>query len=110
MCSKTINFFFCADSYSTIVTIDKLNNISHNPAIMCKRLLLAGTTLVTEPVERTSLSLEGVHDIHGHDGLAAGMLGVRDGVANDRLEEDLEDVASLFVDETGDALDTTPAS
>ena len=56
------------------------------------------------------MTLEGVDDIHGGDGLAAGVLGVGHGVADDVLEEDLEDAAGLVVDEAGDALDTTTAS
>ena len=35
------------------------------------------------------------------------MLGVGDGVADDGLEEGLEDSAGLLVDESGDALDTS---
>lgn len=38
------------------------------------------------------------------------MLGVGDGVADDVLEENLEDTASLLVDEAGDTLDTTTTS
>ena len=47
---------------------------------------------------------------HGRDGLAAGVLGVGDRVADHGLEEDLEDTAGLLVDEAADALDTTTAS
>ncbi|KAL7542634.1 hypothetical protein ACHAWF_011091, partial [Thalassiosira exigua] len=56
-------------------------------------------------VEGLALPLEGVDDVHGRDGLAAGVLGVGHGVADDVLEEDLEDAAGLLVDEPGDALD-----
>ena len=38
------------------------------------------------------------------------MLGVRDGVANDILQEDLEDTAGLLVDEAGDTLHTATTS
>ena len=62
--------------------------------------------LSAEAVEGLSLSLQGVDDVHGRDGLAAGVLGVGNGVTDDVLEEDLEDAASLLVDETGDALHT----
>jgi hypothetical protein len=37
------------------------------------------------------------------------VLGVGHGVADDVLEEHLEDTAGLLVDEAGDALDTTTA-
>ena len=63
-----------------------------------------------EAVQSASLALEGVDDIHGGDGLAAGVLGVGDGVTDDVLEEHLEDTAGLFVDLARDALDTTSAS
>lgn len=46
----------------------------------------------------TSLALESVHDVEGRDGLALGMFSVGDGIADDRLEEGLEDAAGLFVD------------
>ena len=65
--------------------------------------------LAAEAVEGTALALEGVDDVEGRDGLAAGVLGVGDGVTDDVLEEGLEDSAGLLVDEAGDALDTTTA-
>ena len=63
--------------------------------------------LSAETVEGLSLTLEGVDDIHGGDSLTAGVLGVGDRVTDDVLKEDLEDTTGLFVDETGDTLDTT---
>lgn len=66
--------------------------------------------LAAEAVERAALALERVDDIERRDRLAAGVLGVRDGVADDVLKEDLEHTARLLVDEAGDALDTTTAS
>ena len=65
--------------------------------------------LAAEAVEGAALALEGVDDVHGGDGLPAGVLGVGDGVTDDVLKEDLEDTAGLLVDEAGDALDTSPA-
>ena len=44
--------------------------------------------------------------VEGSDGLALGVLGVGDRVADDVLEEDLEDAARLLVDETRDTLHT----
>uniref|UniRef100_A0A0E0DSL3 Uncharacterized protein n=1 Tax=Oryza meridionalis TaxID=40149 RepID=A0A0E0DSL3_9ORYZ len=61
-----------------------------------------------EAVEGAALALERVDDVHGGDGLAAGVLGVGDGVADDVLEEDLEHAAGLLVDEPGDALHAAP--
>lgn len=62
--------------------------------------------LATETVEGAALPLEGVDDVEGGDGLALGVLGVGDGVADDTLEEGLEDTAGLLVDHGGDTLDT----
>ena len=67
-------------------------------------------SLTAETVESAALALEGVDDVHGGDGLALGVLGVGDSIADDVLEEDLEHTAGLLVDQTGDSLDTTTAS
>ena len=63
--------------------------------------------LSTETVESASLALQGEDNVHGCDSLSASVLGVSDGVADDVLEEDLEDTSSLFVDGTRDTLDTS---
>ena len=49
-------------------------------------------------------------DVHGHDGLAASMLGVYDSVSDEICEEDLEHTTDLLVDETRDALDAATTS
>ena len=64
-------------------------------------------SLTSESVEGTSLTFEGIDDIHGGDSLPLGMLGVGDGITDDVLKEDLEDTTGLFVDEARDTLDTT---
>lgn len=56
------------------------------------------------------MSLEGIDDIHGSDGLSLGVISVSDGVTNDRLEEDVQDSAGLLIDSIADTLDTTTAS
>ena len=61
--------------------------------------------LAAEAVEGSALSLEGVDDVHGGDGLSSGVLGVGDSVSDDVLKEDLEDTSGLLVDEAGDSLD-----
>jgi len=63
-----------------------------------------------ETVEGSSLALEGVDDVHRRHRLPPGVLGVGDGVADDVLEEDLEDATRLLVDEAADALDAATAS
>ena len=66
--------------------------------------------LAAEAVQSAALALEGIDDVHGGDGLAASVLGVGHGIADDVLEEDLEDTAGLFIDEARDALHSTSAS
>ena len=58
-------------------------------------------------VECATLALEGVHNIHGGDGLALAVLGVGDSITDDVLKELLQDTAGLLVDQTRDTLDTT---
>jgi hypothetical protein len=48
--------------------------------------------LAAEAVEGLALALEGVDDVHGGDGLAAGVLGVGDRVADHVLEALLQSV------------------
>lgn len=62
-----------------------------------------------EAVQGAALPLERVHDVHGGDGLALGVLRVRHSIADDILEEHFEDAAGLFVDESRDALDAASA-
>ena len=66
--------------------------------------------LSTESVEGSALSLESVDDVKSGDGLALGVLGVGDRVADDVVEEDLEDASGLLVDQSGDALDAASSS
>jgi hypothetical protein len=54
--------------------------------------------LTTETVQGTALALEGVDDIEGGDRLALGVLGVRNSVTDNTLEEGLQDTTGLFVD------------
>ncbi|XP_027249323.1 uncharacterized protein LOC100757491 [Cricetulus griseus] len=63
--------------------------------------------LASEAIQGAALALERVDYIHGGDGLALGVLGVGDGVADHVLQEHLQHPAGLLVDEAGDALDTT---
>jgi len=64
----------------------------------------------SETHEGLAGALEGVDDVERGDRLALGVLGVGDRVADDVLEEDLEDAARLLVDEARDTLDTATAS
>jgi len=65
------------------------------------------TYLTTESVDGASLTLEGIYDIEGCDGLSLGVFGIGDSIADDAFKEDLEDTSGFFVDEAGDTFDTT---
>ena len=65
--------------------------------------------LVSESVEGAALPFQSVDDVPAVDGLALGVLGVGDRVADHVLQEDLENAASLLVDQTRDPLDATPS-
>ena len=54
--------------------------------------------LSAETVQGAALSLEGVDDVEGGDGLSLGVLGVGNCVSDDAFEEGLEDTAGFFVD------------
>ena len=58
-----------------------------------------GADLAAEAAKGAALALEGAGDVHGSDGLSAGVLGVGGGVADCALEEHSEHTAGLFVDE-----------
>ena len=64
--------------------------------------------LTSESVEGSSLSLQGIDDIHSGDSLPLGMLAVGHSIPNDVLQEDLQDTSGLFVDQTADSLDSSP--
>ena len=66
--------------------------------------------LTTKTVQGLSLSLQRIDHVHGRDRLTSGVFGVSDGIADDILQEDLEDTTSFFVDETGNTLDTPTTS
>jgi hypothetical protein len=70
-------------------------------------IVVVAVALAAESVEGATLALERVDDVHGGDGLSLGVLRVGDGVANDVLEEDLEDASRLLVDEARYALDAS---
>lgn len=63
--------------------------------------------LASETVQGAALSLQGVHDIHGGDGLAFGVLAVSDCITDDILEEYLQDSTCFFVYQTWYSLDPT---
>ena len=73
-------------------------------------LKLSIQRLTTKSIQGAPLALERVNNIHGGDGLAAGVLGIRHRATDHVFEEKLQDTTGLTVDKTGDALHTTTAS
>ena len=55
------------------------------------------------------MALERIDNIHGSHGLATSVLGIGHGIADDVLEEHLEDRAGLLIDEARDTLHATTA-
>ena len=64
----------------------------------------AAAGLAAEAVQGAALALESVDHVQSGHGLAASVLCVGHGIADDVLEEHLEHAAGLLVDEAGDAL------
>ena len=54
--------------------------------------------LSTETIQGSALSLQSVDNIEGGDGFSLGVFSVGDGIADDTLEEGLEDTTGFFVD------------
>ena len=65
--------------------------------------------LAAEAIEGAPLSSKRVDDVHGSDGLAAGVLSVGHGVADDIFEEHFEHRACLLINESGYALHAASA-
>jgi len=63
--------------------------------------------LVTETVDRATLTLERIDDVEGSHSLALGVLAIQGGILDDLLEEDAEGAAGLVVDEAGQTLHAT---
>jgi len=82
----------------------QLNNPSQ------ERTIKVESCLTTETIEGTSLALESVDYVEGGDSLALGVLSVGDGVADDTLEEGLENTTGLLVDHSRNTLDTATTS
>ena len=72
-----------------------------------ERVTVGSEDLTSKSVQRLTLSFEGIHHVHGSNGLTTGVLGVGYRVTNDVLEEYLKNTTSLLVDESGDTFDTT---
>ena len=66
--------------------------------------------LTAEAVQGAALALQCVHHVQSSYGFPARVLGVGDCVSDDILKEDLQDTASLFVDEATNTLNTATSS
>ena len=71
--------------------------------VVCWRLLPA------KPVQSAARLLEGENNVKGGDGLPPAMLGVRDSIADQVLQEKLQNRAGLLIDGSGNALHTPAA-
>lgn len=63
--------------------------------------------LNTETVKSTAVTLEGVDNVEGSDGLTLGVVSVLSSITNDVHEELTKDVTNAVVDQERDTLDTT---
>ena len=66
--------------------------------------------LSAESVQGSSLSLQGVNNVHSSHSLSFGVLGVSDSIADDVLKENLEHTSGFFVDQTRDTFHATTTS
>ena len=62
---------------------------------------------MTETVDSTALTFEGVHDVHSSNGLTFCVLAIEGGILADAFEEITEGLTRLVVDEARQTLDTT---
>ena len=65
--------------------------------------------LSTESIQGATLAFERIYNIKGGDSLSLGVLSVGDSVTDNVFKESLEHSTGLFIDETRDALDTSPS-
>jgi hypothetical protein len=115
--SRTIRLDYIRNTTSRIlltivqhVTDKELNEVTLTTNRHPRQQGEEASSLASEAVEGSALALERVDDVHGGNSLAACVLGVGDGVADDVLEEDLEDAAGLLVDKPRNALHAAPPS
>jgi hypothetical protein len=67
--------------------------------IVATSTVMRSSCLTTETVQGAALSLQSVDDVERGNGLALSVLGVGNGIANDALEERLQDPTGLLVDD-----------
>ena len=63
-----------------------------------------------EAVERASLALESVDDVHGGHGLSLSMLGVGHSITDDILKKHFQNPTSLLIDQARDTLHAATTS
>ena len=65
------------------------------------RMMMNGKQdLTSKTIEGSSLSLQGIDDIHGSDSLPLGVLSVGDGISDDIFQEDLENSSGFLIDQS----------
>ena len=69
--------------------------------------LVLRVNLASESVESSALSFQSVDNIESSNSLPLSVLGVGNGISDNVLQENFEDASGLFVDQSGDSLDTT---
>merc|ERR1711872_672370 len=74
---------------------------------MCCAYRCSWRMSAAEAVQGPALPLEGIDNVHSSDGLPLGMLSVGNSVADDILQEHLQDTSGLFIDQTTDPLDSS---
>ena len=65
------------------------------------------SSLTTETVQGSTLSLQSVNDIERSNGLSLGVLSVSDSVSDNVLQKGLQDTSDFLIDQSRDTLDTT---
>ena len=68
--------------------------------VQCRTLRVTWSlkSLTSETVKGLSLTLKSVNNVHGNNGLTAGVFSVSYGIADNVFEENLEYSTSLFID------------
>ncbi|CAC5368734.1 H2B [Mytilus coruscus] len=77
------------------------------PGELAKHAVSEAGCLTSESVKGTSLTFQGVDDIHGGDSLPLCVLSVCDSITDDIFQKDFQDTSCFLVDKTRDTFDTT---
>ncbi|ORD92840.1 hypothetical protein ECANGB1_114 [Enterospora canceri] len=67
-------------------------------------------SLTTKSVQSASLTLQGIHDVHGSNSLTLSVLSVGDSIPDNVLQEHLKHTTCLFIDQARDTLHAAATS